>query len=452
MPPELLFVSNYSLVAVFKMMKLHDRLTACKVSPHWFDLVRVANHSEHSLTILGGGSTADLQAYLFRINSLSIASKPSIRMLTYHSGGDGDGEGETGRPLFPVTRFTDWNSLLFGAAEGPYKAELDSATVETIVSVFPHITELTFAVYRNANYEHLIDMLTHRRWNQQLARLTLVDHHQCRISAAMNRILFATLNTLASLKVLAFSLFPQCQLYDLPLLAQLDEVAVCVDDAVLPTFLQSLERHADANLALQVAIRSDATEHLFTLSGHLRNRLVRFCNTKLGYSSNSVPLLCANFRQLTTLSIYSHTSRILKSLFADLTQLPYLFHLDISIDFRYECDAVHHLAVLPSVRALDLQLFITSHQQVRDLNLRSALPNLAALHLHYFWCIECDRPSYLCTDDLKEEEEEEGKMELTLKCLFLTLSDLHSGVPPECISIEEFPGTAAQMFAQKSCI
>lgn len=48
------------------------------------------------------------------------------------------------------------------------------------------------------------------------------------------------------------------------------------------------------------------------------------------------------------------------------------------------------LAVLPSVRALDLELTITDHDQIEWLNLGRMLPNLEAIHLTNFNCEKCD--------------------------------------------------------------
>ena len=159
----------------------------------------------------------------------------------------------------------------------------------------------------------------------------------------------------------------------------------------LSTFLHSLERYAADNADLEVHLLSHGTGALFTLSQSLHNRIVRFEGRKLYYTGDRVPLLCSQFRSLTSLSLWSIESTKVRQLFSDLSQLHQLIHLELGVDFSKEIPPpqVRPPVQLNSLQALELGLNITSHSQIKGLNLKETMPNLKTIYIWGFNCSSC---------------------------------------------------------------
>ncbi len=232
--------------------------------------------------------------------------------------------------------------------------------------------------------------------------------------------LIPAINSLTALKLLALDWSTDTDVPDLSILAQLKTVVF--KSYILDAFLRSLERNAANNADLEVHLLSDNTEDLLTLSQPLRSRIVRFGRDPL-YSIDQVPLLCSQFRSITSLEIEnSHIeSTEVRHLFSHLSQLHQLIYLAIEINLS-EVKETRPLARLNSVRALDLDLRITSHSQVEWLNLPWTMPNLQTIQISVFNCGNCQ----LQFGD--EEPHAEIDSPKYLDCFGASLFNLHPGV------------------------
>ncbi len=97
--------------------------------------------------------------------------------------------------------------------------------------------------------------------------------------------------------------------------------------------------------------------------------------------------LCLQFPSLTTLSIAEPQ---LKQLFTAFSQLHQLVHLKLNLFLsENRSEELRPHIQLNSVRALDLDLGISSHSHIQWLKLQWAQPNLQAIPFRYFFCFSC---------------------------------------------------------------
>ncbi len=396
------------------------------MSPRCAVLVRAANRRVKTLVITTQSAYVVHPSYLkYRINYFSLAFKPSMQQLM-------NIPGET-FPDYPVTtRLSEWNILQLGQLQ-----LIDTATIEQIVTIFSAVTDLKFITIDSRHIDALVSLLQHPNWQYQLTNLMVNGTSEiCNQLAAK---LITAINGLTALKLLALDWDKYIKVPDLPILAQLKTMVFKSDR--LSTFLRSLERNATDNAHLEVHLISDDIEALLTLSQPLHSRIVRYGWDPLYYTNDQVPLLCSQFRSLTSLEINGIESTKVGPLFTDLSQLHQLIHLNFGVDFsevkeEYPLSA-RPMAQLNSLRALELDLHITSHSQIEWLNLPRTMPNLKTIYIDYFRCVSCKVELGVCRSDLFLLSSSPS-----LGCFRSSLFNLHPDVPLNQITL--FSGEGLQ--------
>ena len=439
MPPQRP-LPDLCLISVFKMLTPNEQLVASEMSPRCAVLVRAANRTVKMLVI----SEDYGEEYRFspknRISSFSLASEPSMQQLL-------DITGET-FPDYPMTTcLSKWNILRLEQLR-----QLDTATIEQIVTIFSAVTELKFFTSENEHIDTLVSLLQHPNWQCQLTNL-MVDGTRLTVSetfeidSQLAGELITAINGLTALQLLALDWNKHAKIPDLSILAQLKIVVFkCLFN--LGSFLRSLKRNAIDNADLQVHLLARNTKALLTLSPPLRNRIVRYGLGRLSYTRGQVPLLCNQFRFLTSLSLYPIKSTKVGQLFSDLSQLHQLIHLEIGVDFdgvKKKLPPARPLAQLNSLRALELSLSITSHSQIEWLNLPWTMPNLKTIFFFGFDCNCCKVWFSPYDDDLPLLSSPKA-----LDCFRLSLFNLHPGVPLNQIILYSGEGfhTAEELLLQ----
>ncbi|KAH9402861.1 hypothetical protein TYRP_015624 [Tyrophagus putrescentiae] len=370
--------TDLDLISVFKMLTPNEQLVASKMSPRCAVLVRAANRRVKTLVMV---TTHGFRKLLFLknyINSYSFASNPSMQQLK-------DIPGEKIFPNYPMTtRLSEWNILRLGQLQ-----LIDTATIEQIVTIFSAVTDLKFITFSSEHTGTLVSLLQHPNWQSQLTNLMV--NRIVRTDSQLAGELITAINGLTALQLLALKWGNNTEVPDLSILAQLKTVVFESDNS--NAFLRSLERNAADNAHLEVHLLSNDTKALLTLSQPLHSRIVRYHWSLLHYTDDQVPLLCSQFRSLTSLDIKGIELTNVGQLFSDLSQLHQLIHLNCVINFRKVTDEfplpARPLAQLNSVRALELRLLIASHSQIEWLNLPGTMPNLKTIHSDFFRCDSC---------------------------------------------------------------
>ncbi len=215
----------------------------------------------------------------------------------------------------------------------------------------------------------------------------------------------------------------------MPIFKQLKVIAVDFEFSFEKTnFLSVLGRCASGNVDIQVHLLSIDCETALGISESTGRQIFR-CRGVYDYPGDEVPRLCQLFPALTSLSVKIFSPDIVP-LFTALSQLSQLVHLGIDfVASSFVEQTIPPLLVqLPSVRALDLlRLHITSHSQLKLLNLQWTLPNLQVINLSHFCCRSCD--VHLRAYLLGHYNEDSKQTSAALKCFRETLAKLHSGVP-----------------------
>ena len=420
------FLSDLCLLAVLKAMSVANRISASKVCPRWRHQVREVNQAVRSLTIAIG--ERDVEWVEGWINNFWMEYEPSVRLLKKE-----DGES----PLYPLHRLTKWNCLLCG------EGALDSATVKTIIAALPAVTELTF-VSRSygEEYQHLVEMLQSPSvWRGQLTTLKLIDKQ--RYGSRHTAPLFTAINGLTSLRRLTLDLL-FLGLRGLPILSQLEELRFrdCRGEQYRLLFL-SLGQYVSPSgkpLLVDLADYSGRLNQITDLVVRLTSQ-VRFTRLRaepFRLSTVNLSPFAFFFSDLTSLKFRLSPSDC-HWLFDVLSTLDWLEHLSLEIDFRdpFHCpdssseeeeggvNAVRQPIRRPmedtSVRAVDLNLTITSHADLEWLNLPGTMPVLKAIYLHLY-CCEC-------------ETEPSGQSSATDQCLLAVYEILQrTDLPPSQIA------------------
>ncbi len=410
MDPPQLQISDLSWIAIFQEFTPNEQMVASKMSLRCAGLVRAANLKVKSLVITDQNveDPSDLALIKDQINCYSLASKPAMQPLM-------DIPGEPSFPDYPmITRLSKWHCLMIDLRE-----QIDTATTEQIVYIFSAVTDLKF-ITRTSHY--LVPLLQHPKWQYQLTHFMAPKMW---LDGQQGRELVTAINNLTALKHLALHWYDRTDLPDLPILAQLKVVAF---RSFKPqAFMRSLERHATDNADLQVHLLSDDTDGLLSLSQPLHSRIVRYGMGYLIYTVYPVPLLCSQFRSLTSISISSITVTDVVPLFTALSELHQLVHLGLWVDLMSgeKLPPARSLTQLNTVRALELNLFITSHSQVQWLNLPETMPNLQSIFIKWFSCGSCG----VEIDRYTDEDSSPLSSSSALNCLQSSLFTLHCGVP-----------------------
>lgn len=409
-------IPDLCLISVFKMLTPNDQLKASKMSLRCATLVRVANRQVKTLVISSlEGFYNEAQN---KIHSLSLASKPSMKQLK------NAGELFSDYPM-PTTRLNKWNCLLLYCDE-----LLDPSAIQQIVTVFSAVTDLKYTKCCRISCENLISLLKHSQWADQLTKLEV--HGYDWITSADYTLafrLFTTINALSALQCLAIVWFSDLEMMpDWSILSQLKVVLLDACDDVVLVLLRSLELYAAKNVDLQVHFLSTVnTQSLFGLSEPLHGRIIRYGH-HLDFTRDNVPLLCQLFPLLTSLSVSIQLPQI-EQLFMALSKLPQLVHLELFLNWlvikENQPDEQQNLQLFPSslaqlntLRALDLNLTITSHSQL-PLNFQQTMPHLQALHLKFFYCGSCK----INLKDYFQDIASTSSL-VTAKCVCDTLSNL----------------------------
>ncbi len=401
------------LIAVFQMQTANDQLMASKMSPRGAMLVRAANRHVKSLVI----TSADMKQTHDRIKPFLLASVPSMKLLK--------DAGETFLD-YPVTtsHLSKWNCMQLDNFE-----TLDQSTIEQIVNNFSAVSELKCIF--NESTKKLVVLLKHPQWANQLTNLMVVGLDYM---FELNQNVYTAINELSALQCLALKSHNDEAMPDMPIFKQLKVIAVDLEFSYgSSNFLAVLGRCASGNVDLQVNLLSIDKEASLSISESTGRQIVR-CRGVYDYPSDQVFRLCQVFPALTSLSVEIFLPYIVP-LFTALSQLSQLVHLGIDYVARsFEEQQMPLLVQLPSVRALDLsRLHITSHSQLKVLNLQWTLPNLQVISLSHFRCRSCD--VHLRAYLLGHYKEDSKQTSAALKCFRETLAKLHSGVPPERIIV-----------------
>ena len=415
MDPPQLQISDLSWIAIFQEFTPNEQMVASKMSLRCAGLVRAANLKVKSLVITDRNveDPSNLALIKNRMNYFSLASKPAMLPLM-------DIPGEPSFPDYPmVTRLSKWHCLMIDLRE-----QIDTATTEQIVYIFSAVTDLKY-ITRNSHY--LVPLLQHPKWQRQLT--DLMAESTMWLDCQQDRELVTAINSLTALQHLALHWYSDIDLPDLPILAQLKVVAFRSDK--LQAFMRSLERHATDNADLQVHLLSDDTDGLLSLSQPLHSLIVRYGMGYLDYSIDPVPLLCSQFRSLTSISISILTVTDVVPLFTALSELHQLVHLGLWVylmsgeELPPPPPPARSLAQLNTVRAFQLSLNIVSHSQVQWLNLPETMPNLQAICILSFYCSGCK----IQLNCLIEGYSSLLNSSSALNCLKSSLFTLHCGVP-----------------------
>ncbi|KAH9407340.1 hypothetical protein TYRP_012892 [Tyrophagus putrescentiae] len=416
--PPLLQISDLSWIAIFQEFTPNEQMVASKMSLRCAGLVRAANREVKSLIIIDKDDEdpIDFGKIKQRTHRFSLASNPAIQSLM-------DIPGEPSFPDYPVTvsaRLSKWHCLQIDSKE-----QIDTATTEQIVYIFSAVTDLKFITsYSTRKRHYLAPLLQHPKWQCQLTHF--MAHTTMWFDGQQSHELIAAINGLTALQCLALEWYTHIFLPDLTILAQLKVVALQSDN--LRAFVRSLERYATDNADLQVHLFSHDIDGLLSLSQPLHSRIVRFGSIDLLCFGDRVPLLCSQFRSLTSLFIWNITVTEIVPLFTVLSQLHQLVHLWFRVRLRSGEEfppEARPLAQLNTVRALELNLTISAHSEVQWLNLPVTMPNLQTIYIEGFYCSSCNVyiGRYINQDSLPLNSSK------ALNCLQSSLFKLHCGVP-----------------------
>ena len=422
-------LTDLDLITVIKQLTPKSQLNVARMSPRCRTLVRATNRRVKLLAITDNDNYNKTQIYF---ECSSIASRPSMRKLRKVDQFFSD---------FPMisTPLSKWNCLVVVDNE----VEIDLPTIELIVDSFSAVTALKFiATKNNAFLKFYVKLLQQPDWINQLSQLMVGNYDNLLIPTELGCPLITAINGLSALQCLSIR-WPGGELPDLTVLNQLKAIEVDFDHFMSwsPTFLRSLERHASENVGLRVYFhlrRSIKSEQaLFNLSPSLRRCIVHYGMNweAFAYPDNVFSLLCGQFPSLTSLPVRCTDPAQLRPLFTALAHLQQLVHLslDIQLTENQTEEELRPLAQLTSVRALDLHLSITSHSQVRWLNLQQTLPNCQAIHFKTFKCSRCDIILYSYLQDAYDSDP--IRRSNAFKCLRHSLSQLHTGVHREQITL-----------------
>ena len=407
------------LITAMKFLTPNEQLKASKMSPRCFVSVRAANRTVKTLVITnedyGYGLDTDIEN---KVNSFSLASEPSMQQLM-------DAPGETFPDYSMTTPLNEWNCLVINRRQIRL---LDTAAIDQIVTIFSAVTDLKFMTIRSKHIDTLVSLLQHPNWKDQLTNL-MVDGTRG-LNTQLTRQLISAINGLTGLQLLALGWKNKSDILDLSILAQLKVFVVKSNH--LRVFLPSLERNAAINADLQVHLLSSDTEALLTLSQPLRSSIVRYEANSFNAYQDQVPLLCSQFHSLTSLSIFQLSGIALtkvEQLFSALAPLQQLVHLKVRVVMWRDNELPPRpLTHLNSLRALELNLLITSHSQIEWLNLPWTMPNLKIIHIKEFNCGSCKVEFDNCyvKSDYGSWTIDQPEF---LDCFRASLFDLHPSVP-----------------------
>ncbi len=409
------------LITVFKMLTPNEQMKASKMSLRCAFLVRAANRTVKTLAITDQNVESSIILDFIKdyINLYSLASKPAMQQLM-------DTPGEPSFPDYPmITHLSKWHCL-----EIDSKGQIDCSVIEQITTIFSAVTDLKFMTGSKKNGKHLVSLLQHPNWQCQLTSL-LVDNMNYVGKRVDPELITTTINSLPALKQLALDWRNHTDLPHLTILAHLKAVAFNSDN--LRAFVRSLEQYATENADLQVHLLSADIEGLLSLSQPLHSRIVHFEHPYVAFvpflNLSYATRLCGQFRSLTSLTIKSIQFTEVVQLFTALSPLHQLVHLVLVVkresDEKLPARGPPRLqAQMNSLRALELDLDISSHSDADWFNLPWTMPNLQTIYIQKFSCASCKVDFH----DWRSSTLSLLYSPSTLHCFQSSLFTLHSGV------------------------
>lgn len=294
-------------------------------------------------------------------------------------------------------------------------------------------------------------------WSKQLTALRLIDLRECdsdvrfkatrmssyplpphdaiwKASRKTNRRLFKAINRLPALRRLA--LVPEngkfgLRLEKLPVLARLREVRLgqaWINRDDMRVFLRSLDQYAAGNERLLIdlptagQLREMMNPNLKvyknfipgnSFCSQLQRRVVRAHTASISWEK--LASFGSFFYRLTSLAVDLYPTDVTATSFRTISQhLPHLLHLKLNFNFAnggYGGNGLHPPLITPSsspssfcmasVRALELSLQMTTHDDLQWLSLPLIMPNLAIIHFTEYQCSKCHTYSrgYLDPED-----------------------------------------------------
>ena len=413
---------------VFQKLPTDDQLVVSQMGPENADLVRSANRKVKTLVIT---SLARREVVEREVSTLSLAFKPSMQ-LALTSG--------------QVEPFADYPSTTGHPSKWGYlellpDQLLDLQTIELIVKVFSAVTDLKFFGHDSVSCINLTALLQQPTWRLQLTNLMVHWPLYEEFSSDPPTVgqMITGINDLSALQCLAMKWRGGENLpVELTILAQLRFVVIDKYISSYRALLPSLNHHAagNDNLNLFLTPHSKAQRRLF-FNNPLSRRLARFQVSDTFNITDNLHALCGQCLSLTSIGVHVDEEAEVAPLFTALAQLPRLVHLKM-VYLRFlsrqnnQADAPEFpLASMPSVRALDLNLNISSHSQVNLLNLGQTMPRLQAIHVVNLRCAHCN-VSYLDNNYVNVRmysEQTNPNLATAIECFRSTLGQLHPNVP-----------------------
>ncbi|KAH9388384.1 hypothetical protein TYRP_023552 [Tyrophagus putrescentiae] len=429
--------TNPNFATVIKCFRATlDQLTVSKMSLRGAQLVRAANRHVSMVIV----SLADLNDVEKAVNQLSLASTPSMQ-LALAAGGD------------QVVPFDDYPKTTVHPSKWAFlklsfDQLLDPETIESIVNTFSAVTDLKFIGRKTVSCKNLTALLQHSQWRHQLTRLWIHWPLTEKFSDDQTTVsqMITAINNLSTLKCLAMiwsgkERFP----VDLSIIKQLETFMIIFKVSFCRMLQPSLDRYAANNENLKLFLSGNRETNWPTLfNKSFFCRIVRFF-PEYFWTIEDLQNLCRHSSLLTSISVCIYDLVDIVPVFNAFAKLPHLVHLELWLDVTFKKQIDHNvfpmsfLKPMPSVRALDLKLYINSHTNLNWLNLEKIFPCLQAIHVYDFYCYDCE-VSYMNEDDNNVEiytEHTNPNFATANACFRNTLGRLHSNVSYNHIIIDQ---------------
>ncbi|KAH9391702.1 hypothetical protein TYRP_022720 [Tyrophagus putrescentiae] len=403
---------------------LNDQLTVCNMSLRGAELVRKANRHVTTLVI---DYWANRKVVKNAINDLSLSSKPSMQ-LALAAGGE------------QVVLFDDYPLTTAHPSQWAYLVLcvgqlLDPETIESIVNAFSAVTNLNFVGWNTVSCKNLTALLQHSQWRNQLTSLMICFPLSEGISddSTIAGQIITAVNDLSKLQCLAIKWSNVDKLsVEMDKIAQLEWFYL--ENYYLSPycpFLPSFICHAAKNKKLKIILSSHNLNNWDTdLNNSLSQQVNRFLSNRYLSLEENLQNLCAQFTSLTSISVHIYKMVEIVPVFTALTQLPRLIHLNLWInvnnvnasDVFFQKNPISgSLELLPSVQALNFNLNIRFHSQLKWMNLAQRLPSLQAIHVLSFFCKECNISYMNFNIEKKDSDICASYVAKAIKCFCATL-------------------------------
>ena len=446
------------MIIIFSLMTPADQLRAAKVSPEWALAVQKANKEVRKSLIIT--CYDDLRTTRSLLKPISLHLKPCMLELAKLTAAAEEGQQQQQQHPPPYSLgtvppsaalATQWNCLPMSAIfsnDNNNGTNNSTDCINLLATIFSAVTDLKL-LYNADHFERALALLQRGSWftsgqssasasaSASEASLTLIHYHYW-ISPAEAARLFTALRRLppvlqhlaiewqSNLPLRLFAFRPSFTTRSFaPLLARLKVLTVMLFDRHTTSFLRHLQKAAASRgrrrrtslpLQLHLLSKTASPEDLFAAHSNslcrrrrpLHWTLVRYGKRELDFSRDRVPQLCATFPSLCSLSISGlSTGAHLSALFASLSSLPALLHLELNVDLslvflqeeeeeqeQEEQPLQLQVPVSSSVRALDLWLTSASCHDLLPTRLwlalmAWALPRLQVLCLKDLRCTAC---------------------------------------------------------------